>query len=137
MDFNVTAKFNDLLEEPFWLMSSKIIPVNVANRFELAYVEIRSMFIGEVPFLVGCGVGDRPVVGQIVPDVFYCDPSSFNFRDCFLVGSSFWDLCFHDLGFVDSLVGIGQLFLQEGGVEKQLRRWGYEFPFHSFELFLD
>ena len=146
MDFNISGKFNELLEESFWVLSDKPPPDDLAKRLELAYVEIRSMFISDNPFFMTVARGRKPRVGQIVPGVFFCPPERFQFGDCTLINSAFWDICLDENGFVDALAAIGDLIKNPNTSEfteqskemgQRLKRWEQDLGFHCFNLFPD
>ena len=134
MDFNISAQFSNALQEPFWILSdSPPCPV-LAERFELAYVEVRSMFMSNNPFLLTRATGRKPQAGQLVPDVFFCDPNRFQFGDYTLTNSVFWDRCLDGKGFLDALVAIGQLIGTEQ-MGTQLKQWEQNLSLHCFNLF--
>ena len=136
LDFNISAKFNELLGEPFWLLSDGVPPPDLAARVEMAYVEVRSMFISENPFFLTVATGSKPQVGQLVPDVFFCLPERFQFGDYTLINSSFWDKCLQEKGFVDALVVIGDLIESEE-LGQRLKQWERDLGFHCFKIFPD
>ena len=134
MDFNISGKFNELLEESFWVLSNEALSPDLAARLELAYVEVRSMFISDNPFFLTVAKGSRPQVGQIVPDVFFCPPERFQFGDYTLINSAFWDRCLTGEGFVDALATIGGLAKSEE-MGQILKAWERDHGFHCFKLF--
>ena len=134
LDFNISCKFNELLEESFWVLSNEAPSPDLAVRLEMAYVEVRSMFISDNPFLLTVGIGSRPQVGQIVPDVFFCPPERFQFGDYTLINSGFWDRCLSGQGFVDGLAAVGGLAKSEE-MGQILKQWERELGFHCFKLF--
>ena len=134
MDFNISAKFNELLEESFWVLSNEVPSPDLAARLEMAYIEVRSMFISDNPFFLTVVIGSKPQVGQIVPDVFFCPPDRFQFGDYTLVNSTFWDRCLDGKGFVDALTAIGDLIESEE-MGQMLKEWERDLGFHCFKLF--
>ena len=134
LDFNISGKFNELLEESFWILSSEAPPPDLAARFETAYVEVRSMFISDNPFFLTVSTGSKPKVGQIVPGVFFCPPERFQFGTYTLINSAFWDKCLHEKGFVDALVTIGDLIKSEE-IGQKLKQWEQNLGFHCFKIF--
>ena len=134
MDFNISAKFNELLRELFWVLSDGAPPPDLAARLELAYVEVRSMFISDNPFFLTVAKGSSPKVGQIVPDVFFCPPERFQFGDYTLINSAFWDKCLDGKGFIDALAAIGDLIKSEE-MGQRLKQWEQDLGFHCFNLF--
>ena len=134
MDFNISGRFNELLEESFWILSSETPPPDLASRLETAYVEVRSMFISDNPFFLTVATGSKPQVGQLVPGVFFCPPERFQFGDYTLVSSAFWDKCLDGKGFVEALAAIGNLIESEE-IGQKLKQWEQELGFHCFKLF--
>ena len=134
LDFNISGKFNELLEESFWILSNEAPSRDLAARLEMAYVEVRSMFISDNPFFLTVSIGSKPQVGQIVPDVFFCPPERFQFGDYTLINSVFWDRCLPGEGFVDALTAIGDLIESEE-MGQMLKEWERDLGFHSFKLF--
>ena len=146
MDFNISGKFNELLAESFWVLSDGAPPPDLAARLEMAYVEVRSMFISDNPFFLTVATGSKPQVGQLVPDVFFCPPERFQFGDYTLINSAFWDKCLHGKGFVDALAAIGDLIESpdtSGFTERneemgqRLKQWERDLSFHCFKIFPD
>lgn len=136
MDFNISAQFNNLLEEPFWILSSEPPSAALVERLELAYVEIRSMFISENPFFLTVSPGRQPQVGQLVPGVFFCCPDRFQFGDYTLINSAFWDQCLSKHSFIDALVAVGKLTNSENRGQ-ELKQWEQSLGFHCFKIFPD
>ncbi len=134
LDFNISGKYNELLGESFWILSSAPPSHNLAVRLEMAYVEVRSMFISDNPFFLTVSTGRKPQVGQIVPGVFFCPPERFQFGDHTLINSAFWDKCLHGKGFVDALAAIGDLIKNEE-MGQSLKQWEQQVGFHCFQLF--
>ena len=134
MDFNISAKFNRFLEEPFWILSVEAPPSDLAERFERAYVEIRAMFMCESPFLLTTQTEGKPAFGQLVPSVYFCKPKEFNFGDYTLINSAFWDQCLSEVDFVGSLATIGNL-IKRREVEKTFENWERNLNFHCFNVF--
>ncbi len=146
LDFNISGKFNELLAESFWVLSDGAPPPDLAARLEMAYVEVRSMFISDNPFFLTVATGSKPQVGQLVPDVFFCPPERFQFGDYTLINSAFWDKCLHGKGFVDALAAIGDLIESpdtSGFTERneemgqRLKQWERDLSFHCFKIFPD
>lgn len=135
MDFSITAQFNTLLEESFWILSDEPPSAALAARLELAYVEIRSMFISDNPFFLTVATGTKPQSGQLVPDVFFCSPDRFQFGNYTLINSPFWDICLADEGFVDALATVGSL-LNGKEMGEKLKQWERDLSFHCFTIFL-
>ena len=136
LDFNISARFNELLEESFWVLSNEFPTPDLTARLEMAYVEVRSMFISDNPFFMTVVIGSKPPVGQIVPDVFFCPPERFQFGDYTLINSAFWDRCLPGDGFVDALAAIGGLAKSEE-MGQILKEWERDHGFHCFKLLTD
>ena len=141
MDFSVQLAINELFDEPIWFLSERPASRPSKDRLEVAFVDVRSMFNNpNIPFVLTLadGNGYKPQNGQLSPGTFFFPPERFEFGDCVLTNTAFWEKCMGDLNFVDALTTLGEMIDSEmTTLNTQLKAWEMEKGLHCFEVFLE
>ena len=136
--FNIRARYNELLDEPIWILSNDPMPPEVVDRIEQAYFETRCMFICENPMILTSGGGRIiPKNGQIARGVFVCQPGDFHIGKCSVFNNDFWKKCLGDTNMIDTFYQLGDLLKDNSDdfVEK-LTDWSRSEGLHCFNVFL-
>ena len=136
MDFNIQAVYNEDFGESIWCLSEGAMLKKDKHRLHIAYFEVLSMFISDNPFMFRVKTGRRPFNGEISKGVYFSPNTKFCFRDGVLVNSHFFDSCLKGKGFIDALVGLGELALgDQKDLGGQLDRWGYDYGLYCFDVY--
>ncbi len=95
------------------------------------------MFVSDNPFILTIAQGRKPITGQIAPGVFFCPARQFQFGECTLLSTSFWQNCFRNKSFIDTLVTIGGLLQKDAkDFRDQLSIWEKKEGLHCMNVFL-
>lgn len=136
MEFNVKGVYIEDFDEYVWFLSEEKITERAKLRLIEGYTEVLSMFMSPNPFLLKIVEGRRPYAGELSPDVFFCPNTKFDFEGGVLANSSFFDNCLQEHGFVDSLVDLGNITLEDSrNIGRQIDQWGYDHGLYCFNVY--
>ena len=137
LDINITGRFNSMIDEAIWFLSDASPTDEEMSLLEVSYIKTTQMLLSDNPLVFRFVSGDcGGRLGQIVPNVFFCDPDKFEVKNHLCVNTSFWKECVPCDGFVNELNSIGgMLFGNNGGLTSNFIRWSKELGLHCLDIY--